>query len=67
LGFWVREKFQLDQFHLFCVNPINLVRILHVENKRKEGDLRTEGGNAVEDFENLLMVTLLIDLTQQLL
>jgi hypothetical protein len=59
LGGWailIHEKLQSDPFRLVRVRPINLVRLLHLENKRNGGRfLRTEGGKAAEYLENLFM------------
>jgi hypothetical protein len=65
---WIHEKLQLDPLRLVRVRPINLVYILHLENKRNGGSgkfSRKEGVKAVEDLENLLMAIFWIEILQQ--
>jgi hypothetical protein len=61
------KNFRLDPLRLVRVRPINLVRLLHLENKRNGGMgiSRTEVGKAAVDLENLLMAIVWIEILQQ--
>jgi hypothetical protein len=65
---WIHEKLQLDSLRLVCIRPINLVHILHLGNKRNEGEegfSHTEGDKAAADSENLLIAFFWIEILQQ--
>jgi hypothetical protein len=54
---WIHEKLQFDPLRLIRIRAINLFHLLQLGNKRnrKGGLLRTEGGKAAVDLENLLI------------
>jgi hypothetical protein len=64
--FGIHEQLQLDQISLVCVSSIHLVNLLYL-GKGIVWFLRTEGGKAAEDLENLLIAIVHIDLAQQLM
>jgi predicted glycoside hydrolase/deacetylase ChbG (UPF0249 family) len=63
---WVNQESYLDQHHLVHISPINLFPIFFLLEMSEIGViLRTEGRKLAEDFENLLMLVVWIDLVQQ--
>jgi hypothetical protein len=62
---WIHEKLQLYPLRLVHVRPINLVRLLHLGNRRNGEFSRTEGGKAASDLEILLITIVWIDFAQQ--
>jgi hypothetical protein len=62
---WIHEELHFDPLRLVRVSPINFVHLLHLRNERNGGFSRTEGVNAAEYLENLLMLIVWNGFVQQ--